>query len=73
MPQNLTKKVGDEEASMRFFFDREVRRVDYFRNRFEIRKDDASKKREERDDDEDEKKDDQKVRNVMFWDREMQN
>ena len=46
LPQNLTKKVGNEENTMNEFFMREVRRVAYFKNRFEIREEESKKKRE---------------------------
>jgi WD40 repeat protein len=46
LPQNLSKKVGNEENTMNEFFLREVRRVDYFRKRFDIR-DELHKKKQE--------------------------
>jgi hypothetical protein len=44
LPQNLTKKIGNEEQTMRQFFDRELKRVEYFKNRFEFRKEEITKK-----------------------------
>ncbi len=37
LPANLVKKLGSEDATMSEFFKREVRRVEYFSKRFEIR------------------------------------
>ena len=37
LPSNLVKKLGSEDATMTEFFSREVKRVEYFSKRFEIR------------------------------------
>lgn len=37
LPYTLWKKIGNEEQTMREFWDREVARVEYFKRRFEIR------------------------------------
>lgn len=37
LPYTLWKKIGNEEQTMREFWDREVARVEYFKKRFEVR------------------------------------
>ena len=37
LPYTLWKKIGNEEQTMKEFWDREVARVEYFKKRFEIR------------------------------------
>lgn len=48
LPYTLWKKIGSEENSMREFWDREVARVEYFKNRFEKREEIASAEKEAR-------------------------
>lgn len=37
LPYSLQKKIGDEESTMKTFWNREVERVKYYSKRFEIR------------------------------------
>jgi len=37
LPNTLWKKIGPEEKTIQDFWDREVQRVKYFEERFEIR------------------------------------
>lgn len=63
MPQNLTKKIGNEEQTMRQFYDRELKRVEYFRGRFESRKEELMKQPQE---DEGEKEEEKKEVYLIF-------
>lgn len=57
LPQNLSKPSVTEKEVMRQFFEREVKRVEYFRARFELRKEEAAaKKPEEEESHEEDKK-----------------
>jgi hypothetical protein len=50
-------RTANEIEIMKEFFDREMKRVQYFKQRFELRKEEAAKKPQEEEEPEEEKKD----------------
>ncbi len=56
LPSNLTRKVAGEENTIEEFFRREIKRVDYFQQRFVIRDEESRKKKVEEVEDTDDNK-----------------
>ena len=49
LPSNLSRKVAGEEDTIEEFFKREIKRVEYFQNRFVVREEESRKKKPDQD------------------------
>ena len=64
LPSNLSRKVAGEENTIEEFYTREIKRVEYFHHRFEIRDEESRKKKTDHDEEPEENKDVQKLLDI---------